>query len=281
MPLILRNTWILTLLWLYWATLSAATKTFDPNHPLWTEVLTRYRGPDGTVRYKQLKSDLGREKHHPFARYLGELSAVKKAEFEGWSRENQIAFLINAYNALTWKLVVDHYPLKGIKDVGNIFKSPWKREFFSLLDGSVKTLDPLQHELLRPQFKDFRIHSAMNLAAQSSPKLPPTAFVGERLSAQLDVAFRDFLNDPSLNRYNPKNGTLSISKIFDWYDRDFDRTGGVLKTIEKYGPVAAKDAIRAGGKIKYELYDWDLNESTATQRQVKDRANFTSQGGLQ
>lgn len=235
---------------------------FDQTHGAWTQVLKRYQTPDGRVRYKQLKGDFG-EPNHPLSQYLRTVSEVKKTEFDSWRRELQMSFLINSYNAFTVKLILDNYPVKGIKSTVGFLKSPWKKEYFSLLDGTIKTLDPIEHDILRPKYKDARVHAAVNCASVSCPRLFADAFVGDRLEAQLETAFKDFLWDKTRNRYEPQNNKIYLSKIFDWFGDDFKEPyGGYLKLIEKLGPPDAKAAIAKGAKVEFLTYDWGLNEST-------------------
>jgi hypothetical protein len=190
--------------------LSAAA--FDPTHKEWTEVLKKYQDSRGHMLYRQLKADLGPK--HPFASYLSAIQALPKVEFEKWSEAQKKAFLINAYNALTVKLIVDHYPVKSIKKIGGLFTKPWTLEFFSLLGGEIKALDPIEHEWLRPKFKDYRIHAAVNCASVSCPPLRNEAFTADKLDSQLDSQMRSWLSDKDRNRLNGEK--FEISKIFSW-----------------------------------------------------------------
>jgi hypothetical protein len=174
-----------------------------------------------------------------------------------------MAFLINAYNALTVKLIVDHYPVKSIKDTGTIFTKPWSIKFFDLLDGTIKSLDPLEHEYLRPKFSDYRIHAAVNCASKSCPELRKEAFVSEKLDAQLDDQMAKWLTDPHRNRVDHEGKTIFLSKIFDWYGKDFESTkGGITAILFKHAPELYKDAVARGYVIKFLDYDWSLNEPT-------------------
>jgi hypothetical protein len=240
--------------------MSSNALAFDVSHAQWNSVLQKYCNGEGWVSYRQLKSDIAQDPKHPFLNYIQDLSSVHKSEFYTWKTEDQKAFLINAYNALTVKLILDHYPLKSIKDVGGFFSSPWKKSFFSLLDGTVKNLETIENEMLRKHYEDARILSALSTASLSAPRLQPNAFVGSSIDQQLDKVFRDFVADPERNHFDSKGGVLELSKIFDWYGNDFYAFGGVRKVIQKYGPRSAQKALEHGGGIRFLGYDWGLNE---------------------
>ena len=123
------------------------------------------------------------------------MSAVPPAEFERWSREQQMAFLVNAYNAFTVELILTRWPdLKSIKDLGSLLQSPWKKKFFVLL-GEERHLDWIEHEQLRPRYQDPRVHAAVNCASIGCPALRPEAFVAPRLDAQFDDGMQRFMSD--------------------------------------------------------------------------------------
>ncbi|MBP9707825.1 MAG: DUF547 domain-containing protein [Oligoflexales bacterium] len=234
------------------------SSSFNHRHADWSDVLQGYM-KDGMVDYKKLKKD--NTSQHSFSKYLAQLQKVGKKEFESWNRSQQMAFLINAYNAFTFKLILDHYPVKSIKDIGGLFKKPWSIEFFSLLDGEVKALDPIEHEVLRPRFKDYRIHAAVNCASISCPPLLNTAFVADKIDEQLDGQMKAWLADSNRNKFDLKSKKIEISKIFDWYEKDFVDWGqGLPKVIEKYGSPQAQQLIKAKVEIDYLSYDWNLNE---------------------
>ena len=213
------------------------------------------------MNYKQLKSDYGSDKGHPLRAYLSALASVKKNEFDAWKRPEQMAFLINAYNGLTVQLVVEHYPVKSIKDIGTFFKTPWKIDFFSLLDGSLTRLDPIEREWLLPRYGDFRVLAALSSASMSSPRLQHLAFEGAKLEVQLDSIFREFLNDKNLNVLDETSGALEVSKVFDWFKSDFKKAGGVVKLFEMYGGADWKAGLGKDTLVKYRPFDWGLNES--------------------
>ena len=254
-----------------WAPLAHAA--FDQRHERWDaflkqQVVVSPGGVASTVRYADIKA-------HPsvLRSYLATLSSVTPQEYAGWSRNDQLAFLINAYNAFTIDLVLTRYPeLKSIKDLGSLLQSPWKRKFFRLL-GEQRSLDDVEHGLIRAPgvFDDPRIHVAVVCASVGCPMLRDEAYVGERLGPQLDDAMRRFLSDRSRNRFDAENGTVSVSKLFDWYRADFEHGHQgfdslqtlVIRHADVVGATAEGRAeIRAGRfKLRYLDYDWSLNDA--------------------
>lgn len=235
---------------------------FDHTHVKWSEVLKKYQNNQGYVSYKKLKEDISLDRKHDFYLYLTEIQAVKQPEYDRWTNDEKKAFLINSYNALTFKLIVEHYPVASIKKIGGFFTKPWSIEFFSLLDGRIKKLDPIEHEWLRPTFKDYRIHAAVNCASVSCPPLRNEAFVPPQLEAQLDDQMKLWLNDKTRNQISYQKKVFKISKIFDWYKADFeDWGGGVAEVIGKYVANPLRRDVSSQIKVQYLPYNWDLNEA--------------------
>lgn len=246
-----------------------AACAFDPAHAAWDGLLKRgvVVSPDGSssrvdyAGFKRAQSAL--------AGYLDQLSAVTAAEYESWPRQERLAFLINAYNAFTIKLVLTRYPdLKSIKDLGSLLQSPWKQQFFTLL-GEQRSLDDVEHRMIRAPgaFDEPRIHFALNCASIGCPMLREEAYVAARLDAQLESSTSRFLGDRTRNRYDAAAGRLELSSIFDWYKADFERGGAsVPQFIARYAGALANDAagqamVRRGAlPIRYLDYDWKLND---------------------
>ena len=245
-----------------------AHAAFDHSHAQWDALTTKHvawlpGGHASQVDYAGFAQDRGKLKA-----YLDSLSAVRKNEYDGWSKPQQLAFLINAYNAFTVELILTAYPdLKSIRDLGSLFRSAWKRRFFSLL-GAERHLDEVEHGMIREPgvFDEPRIHMAVNCASIGCPALHTDAFVAVRLDAQLEDSTLRFLSDRSRNRYDASSKTLHVSKIFDWYGEDFAKqAGSVAAWLAEYADALADDpqakqAIRAGNaSVRFLDYDWRLN----------------------
>ncbi len=196
----------------------------------------------------------------PLNAYLDTLAAVPESAFKKWNKDEQMAFLINLYNAATLKLVADHYPVKSIKDIGGAAGGPWKQKVVRLF-GKVETLDHIEHDLLRPNYKDPRAHFAVNCASIGCPALRAEPFQASKLDAQLDEQGRIFLRDASKNRLDAGKKTLYLSSIFDWFKEDFtENSGSVEKFILLYVSDADRKVIGKGGlAVKNNDYDWTLN----------------------
>jgi len=261
----MKRLWIALLLTLQWTLVQAAG--FD--HSAWDALLRQHvsvlrGGQASEVDYAGFAADRAR-----LRQYLASLSAVTPAQFEGWDKAAQLAFLIDAYNAYTIDLVLTGYPgLKSIKDLGSLLRSPWKKRFIPLL-GETRSLDDIEHGLIRGsgRYAEPRIHFAVNCASIGCPALRPEAYVGERLDAQLDDATRGFLADRTRNRL--EGNVLKVSSIFKWYRGDFDKAWRGADTLAgflaQYRQALGLDESAANrlrrGEIAIDFldYDWRLN----------------------
>ncbi len=249
----------------------AGADTFDHEHRSWNGLLEKHvhwnlDGSASQVDYAGLKRN-----RELLSKYLRQLSAVTRREFDGFSRNQQLAFLINAYNAFTVELILTKYPdLKSIKELGSLFSSPWKKRFFRLL-GEPQNLDGIEHDLIRSsgRYNEPLIHFAVNCASIGCPALRDDAFVAEKLDHQLQDSTRRFLSDRSRNRFDAGSGTLEISSIFDWYAEDFAQGWRGYDSLHDFFRAyadwitddTAAAASLAEGKLKIEFldYDWKLN----------------------
>lgn len=222
------------------------------SHAIWNDLLRRHVKSDGFIDYKGFIRD-----SVEFKQYLALLSSAKPDSKE-WTREDKMAFWINAYNAFTVKLVADNYPVASIKDIkrGIAFvNSVWDIKFIRI-DGKTYDLNNIEHSILRPKYKDARVHAAINCASLSCPQLRKEAYTAEKLNAQLTDAMRSFVNDPLRNRVSTNKA--EISAIFKWFGGDFNRDAGSVRAyINRY----ADKKLSPEGKISYLDYDWRLNES--------------------
>lgn len=203
--------------------------------------------------------------------YLDQLSAVSRMEFDSFGRNQQLAFLLNAYNAFTVELILSEYPaVKSIKELGSFFSSPWKKKFFRLF-GKSQSLDGIEHDLIRGsgRYNEPLIHFAVNCASVGCPALQDEAFIAERLDSQLLESTRLFLKDRTRNRFDSGTATLEISSIFKWYAEDFTRGWRGYDSLADFFRVhadwVADDAEGAARlvdgtpEINFLEYDWALN----------------------
>jgi hypothetical protein len=227
----------------------AGTAAGQVDNRLYARLLQRHVH-DGVVDYRGLKKE-----EQTLDRYL---KLLENTDSGALSRPEQFAFYINAYNAWTLKLILTGYPgVKSIKDLGSLFRSPWKKKLCRL-DGRVMTLDDIEHGILRPRFADPRVHFAIVCASKSCPPLKAEPYRGRTLDAQLDAAARAFINDPRSNRF--EGGVLYLSRVFKWFAEDFgnDPAGFVARYAGGQLATRLQSAPRPL-KIAYLDYDWRLN----------------------
>jgi len=243
---------------------------FDPNHLLFTELL-KANVKDGVVNYQNLKKT-----PEKLEAYIAQIKAVSAEQYASLPTPEKMAYLINAYNAYTLKLISDFYPVKSIREIGslvggNLFNKSskqWRvseyeingKRFTIEAMGKPVTLDEIEHENLRPLFKDARVHFALVCGAVSCPFLRSEAYVAKELSSQLDSQGKQFLADPFRNRYDEKTKTLYLSKIFDWFSSDFKRDAASVKDfVKKYLPANIQAKITEETPVEHLEYDWSLN----------------------
>jgi hypothetical protein len=219
------------------------------DHSTYADLLTKHVD-QGNVDYRDLKMEEDKLDQY--------LKVLEKTTTKNLSKDEQFAFYINAYNAWTIKLILSGYPrIKSIKDLGSFLKSPWKKKICRI-DGDVITLDHIEHKILRPRFKDPRVHFAINCAALSCPPLRSEPYHGSALDRQLDDAASAFINNQKRNYLS--GNSLYVSKIFKWFSEDFN--DDIIGFFLKYAKEDMKkelEAKKGNIKIKYLHYDWSLN----------------------
>jgi hypothetical protein len=186
------------------------------------------------------------------------LAVLSHTDFKSLSGNRRFAFYINAYNAFTIKLILTQYPgINSIKEIGGFFSNPWSKKFIKLKKIKV-SLDYIEHEVLRPEFKDPRVHFAINCASKSCPILLNKPYESSILETQLDNQAEKFIND---KKYTMIRGdTIFISKIFKWFKDDF--SNNPLLFIKRYASKELKEQLNSKKNsltIKYLDYDWSLN----------------------
>ena len=252
---------------------TSAFAQFDHSHKAWDDLLKRH------VRYVQ-NGNASRVDYAGFAKdrpalkvVLDAYSGVPRAEFDKWTKPQQQAFLANAYNAFTIEKILTRYPnIKSIRDFGTVFGNPWKDKFFNLF-GQPSYLDQIEHEILRKDgaYDDPRVHVAVVCASIGCPMLRNEAFTPDKVEAQMEDGMRRFLSDRTRNRYNPQSKKLEISRIFDWYGKDFEKGhkgfASVKGTMARYADVLAeapadREAVRSqSADVAFLDYDWALNDA--------------------
>lgn len=251
---------------------AAFGQDFDHSHRAWDVLVKRHvvlitGGNASQVRYAEFARDRAELK-----RYLDSLSGVPAAQFDAWSRAQQMAFLINAYNAFTVELILANYPVRSIKDIGSdLFNNRWKLKFFRLF-GQDAYLDQIEHEMLRKpgRYDDPRVHFALNCASVGCPMLREEAYVAGRLEVQLEQQAVRFLSDRSRNRVSAQ-GKLELSKIFDWFREDWSSGYQGIASREQYfakyarllsdDPAHRKRVADGAAPLVFLDYDWSLNDA--------------------
>lgn len=228
----------------------------SPSHQIWDGLLKQHVKANGYVDYSGFRKDI-----EQLNSYLDILSdSPPKAS---WTRDEKMAYWINAYNAFTIKLVVEHYPVKSIKEIKRgipFVNTVWDIKFIKL-GGQDYDLNKIEHGILRKEFQDARVHAAVNCASYSCPPLRGEAFTADRLQEQLEDAMRSFVNDPMRNNITDERAELSA--IFKWFSGDFKADADtVIDFINRY----AEHSISASTKVSYLEYNWSLNDAVATPR---------------
>ncbi len=216
------------------------------NNEPYAQLLNSYVNEQGLVDYKSLKQNRA-----SLDDYIKSLASVTKAEFTQWDTNAQLAYLINLYNAETLQLIVDNYPVKSIKDIGTIFSSPWSKPVVSLFGESI-TLDNLEHDIIRVDYNEPRIHMVLVCAAKGCPALSRNPYTADNLDEQLSFETTKYLKSTAGLTIDSNKKVANISSIFKWYKEDFK---SVPQFVSQYSGNNVNDF-----KIKYINYDWSLNE---------------------
>ena len=213
----------------------------SPSHMLWDQLLKKYVSSSGKVNYKGFKAD---EIRLDAYLTLLELNPVQQS----WTRNQKMAYWINAYNAFTVKLILKNYPISSITKLDG--GKPWDVKWIKLGE-KMYSLNNIEHDILRPTYKDARIHFAVNCAAKSCPPLLNRAWTANTLNATLEKQTKTFINNTTFNEIDA--GAVKLSKIFEWYKVDF---GDLIEYINKYSTIkVSKDAA-----IEFVDYNWALNQ---------------------
>jgi hypothetical protein len=228
------------------------------DHGLWTQFLKDYLRPgrDGISRFAY--SEVSDADHRALQEYLTRMQAVPVRKFP---RAEQQAYWINLYNALTVKVVLDHYPVDSIMKInispGFFARGPWRRKLLTVENEEV-SLDDIEHRILRPIWKDPRIHYAVNCASIGCPNLAPIAYTAGNTEELLERGARDYVNHARGARV--ENGRLVVSSIYHWFKDDFGGSdAGVIAHLKQYAKPGLAKKLSGVSRISSHEYDWGLN----------------------
>ncbi len=228
------------------------------NHSLWDNLLSRHvRKSNRGVNLVDYRGFSAADRTM-LADYIAILTGVSISQF---NRDQQLAYWINLYNALTVQVVLDHYPVDSIRDInispGLFTIGPWDKTLISI-EGEDLTLNDIEHRILRPIWRDPRIHYAVNCASIGCPDLRDRAYSGTEIDTALDRAATAYVNDP--RGVSVVDGKVSVSKIYDWFIEDFGGSEGmVLRHLQHYAAHELAARLEAIGKLSDVHYDWSIN----------------------
>lgn len=245
-------------LWQRWAAHDPGS-TMKIDHAAWDRFLKRYviEGDDGMNRVDYGGVTEADRRH--LSRYIEQLTALSISHY---NRLEQRAFWINLYNALTLRVVLDHYPVASIRDIdispGLFADGPWGKKLVEI-EGEAVSLDDIEHRILRPIWKDPRIHYAVNCAALGCPDLKREAFTGGNTESLFEQGAHTYVNDP--RGVHIEAGKLIVSSIYVWFEADFASGGGVLAHLRHYADAALTEKLVKFDTIDDHRYDWSLNDT--------------------
>ncbi len=223
------------------------------DHSVWDALLQEYvvEGDAGVnlVKYNAMKKDGSDE----LASYLKAMQAVA---IEDYSADEQYAFWVNLYNAATVDVILKNLPLDSIRDIGLLGAGPWKDDAVTVA-GRTLSLDNIEHDILRPEWKDVRIHYAVNCASIGCPNLATKAYTGANLEEMLEAATKAFVNHP--RGFGGTPGNIVASSIFEWYQDDWGSAQDVLEHARKYAEGPTVKLLEGATEIDGYDYDWNLN----------------------
>ncbi|MEL6476311.1 MAG: DUF547 domain-containing protein [Pseudomonadota bacterium] len=227
------------------------------DHSAWDGWLGRYVATDGDGVARVAYGAVTAADRQVLEGYLAALQAVDPA---GLNRDEQLAYWINMYNAVTVDLILDHYPVGSIRDIGSglLDTGPWDRELVRV-KGRALSLNDIEHGIIRPVFNEPRIHYAVNCAAISCPNLAGKAWTGAGLEADLAAAERSYVNDPRGVRV--EGGSVVLSSIYNWFREDFGASeAAVLARLAGVAEGALAETLAGKGAVDSYAYDWALND---------------------
>lgn len=245
-------------LWDYWVRHdNDSDGTID--HSAWASFLSTYvnRSPDGINRvdYGDV-TDADRDSLNAY------IDSMQSLTISGYSRPEQFAYWVNLYNAVTVDIILDHYPVNSIRDIklskGLLSKGPWSKKLLDI-EGKELSLNDIEHRILRPIWRDPRIHYAVNCASIGCPNLMAEPYTAENTERLLDRGAEDYVNHSRGVRID--NGRLDVSSIYAWFESDFGGSdAGVIDHIKRYAEPALAKSLHGINGISGDDYDWSLND---------------------
>lgn len=236
-----------------------APVAFDHAHPKLAKVLGLVSN-GWTVDYELLHKD-----STGLRDYLKLCATVPRSQFDGWTKPQRMAFLLNVYNASTLRLMDDHHPVDSIKDIGGV-RPVWYLKVVRLF-GEKMSLKYLEDELIRAQFKSPAVHFALVCGSKGCPPLRKEPYTADRLEVQFAEQAKAFLRDPKKNFVDREAKTLFLSPVFEWFSEDFGKDDAeVIRLVAQHLPEADRKALEGGGfEIRYTKFDWSANERPSKQ----------------
>ncbi len=230
--------------------------TIEVDHDAWNEFLRRYVSASNGINLLAYDSVAQQDKRK-LGKYIDYLQSIQVTEL---NQKEQFAYWINLYNAVTVQVVLAHYPLNSIQEISyELFsQGPWKKQLIRV-EGMGLSLDNIEHQILRPIFKDNRIHYAVNCASMGCPNLQEKAYSRENLEALLDSGARQYINHPRGVSFD--QGELIVSSVFDWYGEDFgENDQQIITYLMRFADADLKERLKTRKSIDNFQYDWSLNE---------------------
>lgn len=228
------------------------------DHGVWDQFLKAYVKTD---RNGLNRIDYGSIKKPDIAALGGYIEMLEKTPVSDLDRSEQMAFWINAYNAVTVRVIITHYPVKSIRDIdlgsGFFSDGPWDAKMMAV-EGEKLSLNDIEHRILRPIWKDPRIHYAVNCASIGCPNIQQSAFTGALVESMLEDGATEFVN--AARNVVVNNGKVSTSKIYSWFEDDFGGSqAGVIKHLRIYANQDLYNKLKSVTRVTDYTYDWSLN----------------------
>ena len=244
-------------IWVYWIDHDPFS-TATINHEPWSDLLERYLARDSQGLNRFNYAAVTGEDRESLRSYVDSLASIPIRRYR---KDEQLAYWINLYNALTVSVVLDHYPVESIRDIditpGLFGNGPWGKKLLTI-EGEAVSLNDIEHRILRPIWDDPRLHYAVNCASVGCPNLRQSAFTGASVETMLEAAAREFINSP--RAVWPKPEGIWVSSIYAWFQEDFGGDdAGILAHLRRYADDERLEMLRGVTEISNHDYNWRLN----------------------